>query len=146
MKSNHNKGFSLIELMVAVVVVGILAAIAMPSYSSHIIRGARAAAQTELLGLSSLQEKIYLNSNAYASSVTAGYNGTTSGGLGNTSGRTSDKKYLFTLSGVGQTYTLIAKPASGIQQTGDGCLTVQENGLRQWYQNNDACTGTATSW
>jgi type IV pilus assembly protein PilE len=146
MKSFRSKGFSLVELMVAVVIVGILAKVAMPSFSSQAIRAARAAAQTELLGLASLQEKIYLNSNAYVYSVTAGYNGTTSGGLGNATGRTADSKYLFSVSGTGQTYTLTAIPATGIQQTADGCLTIQENGLRQWYQKVDACTGAATPW
>lgn len=140
-------GFSLIELLVAVVIVGIIAAIAMPSYRNYVVRGARAAAQTELLEMASLQEKVYLNSNAYTASVTAAYNGTTAGGLGKTSGQTSDGKYALSLSGVGQTFTLIATPVAGGGQAGDGCLTIQENGLRQWHENNDACNSASpTSW
>lgn len=140
-------GFSLIELLVAVVIVGILAAIAMPSYRNYVIRGSRAAAQTELLELASLQEKIYLNSNAYTASVTAAYNGTTAGGLGRTSGQTPDGKYTLVLSGVGQTYTLTATPVAGSTQVGDGCLTIRENGLRQWHENNDACSSASpASW
>ena len=147
MKTCRNNGFNLIELMVAVAIVGILAAVAIPRYSSHVIRGARAAAQTELLNLASLQEKIYLNSNSYASSVTAGYTGSATGGLGNTSGTISNGKYAVSFTGTpGQTYLLKAVPLTGIQQTGDGCLTIQENGLRLWYQNNDTCSGTTTSW
>ena len=148
MKSLRTEGFSLIDLMVAVVIVGILAAVAMPSYSSHVIKGARVAAQTELLELSSLQEKIYLNSNPNAyvvttAAVSAAYVGTTLGGLGKTGGTTSDNKYIIALSGTGQTYTLTATPATNIQQSGDGCLTLQENGLRQWHENNDACNSAA---
>lgn len=144
---HRTNGFSLIELLVAVVIVGILAAIAMPSYRNYVVRGSRAAAQTELLEMASLQEKIYLNSNAYTASVTAAYNGTTAGGLGKTSGQTSDSKYALSLSGVGQTFTLIATPVGGGGQAGDGCLTIQENGLRQWHENNDACNSASpASW
>lgn len=139
MKHHRINGFSLIELMIVVVIVGILAAIAMPSYSNYVIRGSRAAAQTELLEMASQQEKIYLNSNAYTANVTTAYNGTSAGGLGRTSGKTPDGKYALSLSGVGQTYTIAAAPVAGTNQAGNGCLTIQENGLRQWHENNDAC-------
>lgn len=147
MKLYRMNGFSLIELMIVVVIVGILAAIAMPSYRGHVVSGARAAAQTELLEMASLQEKIYLNSNVYTASVTASYTGTSGGGLGKTSGQTSDGKYNLSLSGVGQTFTLTATPVAGSTQAGNGCLTVRENGLRQWHENNDACnSGSPASW
>lgn len=147
MKIYRISGFSLIELMVAVVIVGILAAIAMPSYSNYVIRGSRAAAQTELLEMASLQEKIYLNSNAYTASVNTAYNGTSAGGLGRTTGQTSDNKYALALSGGGQTYTLTATPVAGTGQAGNGCLTIQENGMRQWHENNDACNSASpTAW
>ncbi|MBI5436342.1 MAG: prepilin-type N-terminal cleavage/methylation domain-containing protein [Nitrosomonadales bacterium] len=161
MKPDRIGGFSLIELMIAVIIVGILAAIAMPSYSNYVIRGSRAAAQTELLDLASLQEKIYLNSNCYTSSVTMTYNGTsainnctaspvvTTGGLGRTTGLTNDGKYTLsiTTSGTQQTYTITATPVAGSKQAGNGCLTIQENGLRQWHENNDACNSASpVSW
>lgn len=147
MKFHRMNGFSLIELMIAVVVVGILAAVAMPSYRNYVMRAARAAAQTELLEMAGLQEKIYLNSNAYTASVTAAYNSTSAGGLGKTGGQTSDGKYAFGLAGTGQTFTLTATPVAGSAQAGDGCITIQENGLRQWHENNDACnSGLPVSW
>jgi len=147
MKLHRMNGFSLIELMIAVVIVGILAAVAMPSYSNYVIKGSRAAAQTELLEMASLQEKIYLNSSAYTPNVTTAYGGTSAGGLGRTTGQTPDSKYALALSGVGQTFTLIATPVTGSRQEGDGCLTIQENGLRQWHQNNDACNSASpVSW
>ena len=148
MARRFNYGFSLIELMIVVIIVGILASIAVPSYQSYVIRGARADAEADLLDLASLEEKIYLNSNAYTADVTTAYNGNaTTGGLGRTNGLTSNGKYTLALSGVGQTFTLTATPVAGTNQVGDGCLTIQENGLRQWHKNNDACNSASpVSW
>lgn len=132
MKPNRSGGFSLIELMIAVVIVGILAAIAVPSYQSHTIKASRAAAQTELLELASLQEKIYLNSNAYTANMTTAYTGNSTGGLSKTSGLTTDGKYTLTVVSPGQTYTITATPVAGKSQEGDGNLTISENGQRLW--------------
>jgi len=146
MKFQRIKGFSLIELMVVVVIVGILAAVAVPSYRNHVIKGSRAAAQTELMQLASVQEKIYLNSSAYAcNAIATAYNGSSTGGLGVSS--SNDGKYTFTLSACAtNTYTIKAAPVAGTTQVGNGCLIVQENGLRQWFEGSDNCTGTATAW
>ena len=132
MKFYRNQGFSLIELMIAVVIVGILAAIAVPSYQSHTIKASRAAAQTELLELASLQEKIYLNSNAYTANMTTAYTGNSTGGLGKTTGLTKDGKYTLTVVSPGQTYTITATPVAGTTQAGDGNITISENGQRLW--------------
>ena len=135
--------------MIVVAIVGLLAAVALPSYRSYIIRAARIEAQTELLELASLQEKIFLNSNGYSSSVTAAYTGQSGGGLGRTSGKTKDGRYGLTLNIDGdtalancttvanmatgaQTFLLVATPVAGTAQAGDGALCVSENGQRIW--------------
>lgn len=135
MNTRQPRGFTLIELMITVAIVGILTAIVFPSYRNYVIRSSRAAAQTELLQLASQQEKIYLNSNEYAFSVTAAYNGRSDRGLGKTTGRTDDGKYTITIAptvGPTQVYTLTATPVAGTTQDGDGINIITSDGTRTW--------------
>ncbi len=131
-------GFTLIELMIVVAIIAILSAIAYPSYQKYVTRGSREAAKTELLQLHNAQEKIFLNSNAYTTSVTGAYTGRSDGGLGITSGSTSDGKYALSITQPGgtQTYTLTATPVAASTQVGDGNIVAASDGTRTW--------GTAT--
>lgn len=135
MRARRQLGFTLIELMVTVAIVGILASIAIPSYQSYVVKSSRSAAQTELLFLASLQEKVYLNSSSYSASITKSYNGTAdaANGLGYAS-TTKDGKYDLTIvtPAGGQTYTITAAPATGKTQVGDGNLTIDQSGKRAW--------------
>jgi len=132
MKTCRISGFTLIELMVTVMIIGILAAVALPSYQNYIVKGSRAAAQTELLDLASRQEKIYLNSNAYTANVTTAYNGTSAGGLNVSTGQTTDGKYDISITTNGQTYTITATPVAGKSQASDGSISISENGQKLW--------------
>lgn len=138
MTRQRSKGFTLIELMIVVAIIGVLAAVALPGYRQYVVRAARVEAQTELLELASLQEKIFLNSNGYAFSVTAAYNGTSAGGLGRTTGTTKDGKYTLSLvdaagtamTATAQTFVLLATPTAGGSQVGDGSMSVSESGRK----------------
>ena len=61
----NSRGFTLIELMIVVVVIGILAAIAFPTYTAQIQKSRRTDARTSLLALQQLQEKLRANCNTY---------------------------------------------------------------------------------
>lgn len=65
----RHSGFTLIELMITLVVVAILAAVAIPSYSSYTLRNTRVAAQTYMALLAGKQEQYLLDSRQYASAV-----------------------------------------------------------------------------
>ncbi len=64
----RNRGFSLIELVIAIGVVGILAAIALPSFTSQLRKSARAEAQSFMTTAAGNQQQYLLNRRAYASS------------------------------------------------------------------------------
>jgi type IV pilus assembly protein PilE len=138
-ETKHVRGFSLIELMVAVAIVAILTLVAYPSYVQYIVKGSRSAAQTELQELSSMQEKIYLNSNGFTANLMTPYNATSAGGLGKTNGTTADGKYTLDLVAAGQSYRITATPKAGIPQAADGSFSIASDGTK-------ACGTPAPSW
>lgn len=68
MKHFNQRGFTLIELMITVAVIGILASIAYPSYVEYVNRSNRAEGQAFLLEVAAQQERFYFQQNRYGSS------------------------------------------------------------------------------
>ena len=65
LKTRRAGGFTLIELMIVVVVVGILGAVAYPAYLDHVRKGKRAEARAALLNLLQQQERYMTQQNTY---------------------------------------------------------------------------------
>lgn len=75
MRNGKQNGFTLIELMVTVAIVGMLASIAYPSYTSYIIKGNRSAAQAQMLDIANRQQQFLLANRAFASTTTLNSSG-----------------------------------------------------------------------
>ena len=67
----RSQGFTLIELMVAVAIVGILAGLAWPSYRNYVMRANRSAAQQFMLDIANREEQYMLDARSYATGSTA---------------------------------------------------------------------------
>ncbi|HYE34436.1 type IV pilin protein [Methylocaldum sp.] len=121
------RGFTLIELMIAVAVVGILAAIALPSYQHYVKRTARSDAKSALLEDAQFLERNFTEANRYDK---------TAGGVNVTlpvtqSPRDSTAKYTITVAATATTFTITATPVAGGLMAGDTCGSFTLNQLGQ---------------
>ena len=119
------RGVTLMELMVVVVIIGILAAIAFPSYSSHLAKGRRASAQAHLMDISQRQQQYLLDARSYASSLTA---------LNMTTPSDVSAYYnaidILLVAGPPPGFTLTATPKAGTAQANDSVLSINQAGLK----------------
>ncbi|MEO5826045.1 MAG: prepilin-type N-terminal cleavage/methylation domain-containing protein [Gemmatimonadales bacterium] len=71
MLARNRKGFTLIELLIVVVIIGILAAIAIPKFAATKDKAKLATVKTDLKNLQTAQEAYFSDNNAYSSALTA---------------------------------------------------------------------------
>lgn len=69
MRKHYHSGFTLIELMIVVAIIGILAAIAYPAYQDQMRKSRRSDAHAALTQAAALQERIYMDTNQYSSDI-----------------------------------------------------------------------------
>lgn len=121
----RQNGFSLIELMIAVVVVAVLAAVAYPSYQEHLRKSRRASAQAFMMEVANRQQQYLLDARNYAVGSTAL---TT---LNLTTPTDVSAHYTVAVTPTAPTtppsYTITATPSSTVQ-TSDGALTLDYQG------------------
>lgn len=133
----HARGFTLIELMIAVAIVAILAGVALPAYQEHVRKSRRADAHVALATLQLAQERHRSNNPAYASALGSG------AGQLNQPSTSADGYYTLGISGAGASgYTLTATAASGKSQAQDsGCtaITLTVNGNATTHGPTDKC-------
>ena len=130
-----NAGVTLVELMVVVLVIGILAAIAIPSYRSYVLRANRTDAKTALMSYAGTLERCYTRDNVY--------NGPSCNTLGLPQTVASGKYQIAADAGNGgitaTAYALKAVPLAGqVKDTLCGTFTLDD-------KNTRGVTGTSTS-
>ena len=110
-------GFTLIELMIAVAVIAILAAVAIPQYSDYVRKSRRSDAWTMLQAAQQAQERFRLTNTTYASDV-ASLTGACSGSP------CGSEHYTLSISGATATgYTVTATPRTGSPQAADSACS-----------------------
>lgn len=120
------KGFSLIELMVVVAILGILMSVALPSYNSYIIKSQRTDAQRLMVEYGQSLERYFTANGRYA--TTSG--GTTCGGTAPTAPTSLPYTLSCAVHATTGVFTITATVTSGSSQAGDGNLTLDSTGAR----------------
>jgi len=121
-KAKVSKGITLIELLIVIIVVGILASIAVPTYINYMVRARRADAKTALEQLRAAQEMRRTERGSYIADLAALR--TTWGGPGATAG-----DYNITIAATADTYIGTAAPFTS-RQVGDGSLFIDHLGQK----------------
>ncbi len=97
------RGFTLIELMIVIAIIGILAAIAIPQFTEYLKRGSNAAAKTDVRTASIVEESYFVDNQSYANDVNALIS----------SGFRASENVTLTVSGDNQGYTLTSYHDNG---------------------------------
>jgi type IV pilus assembly protein PilE len=128
----QNKGFTLIELMIVIAIVGILASVAFPAYQDSVRSGKRADAKGVLMNGANAMERYFTSNSSYSSAAVG------SNGIPDQAPATGVANYDVTvaITGGGSGYTLTATPTTGGSMVGDGNLTLSSTGARSWGSNS----------
>ena len=139
-------GVTLLELMTVVMIIGVLASVAIPSYRSYLIRAQRTDATEGLLRVAAAQEKYYLQNNRYATQAQMGLGPPAGLGIQGT----ERGYYTLALASVDTTldFTVTATPAAtGPQANDNTCtsFTINQQGTRD-AKNSANASNTETCW
>lgn len=135
------RGFSLMELMIAVAIIGILTAVAYPSYQKSVIKTYRGNAKAFLLDVAQREQQYLMDKRAYvAGDTTTTANATAlTAALGVAIPTEFSRYYTVTITapaGAPPTFLAKANPISGTKQFADGWIAIDQAGTKT-SQNPD---------
>lgn len=130
MHSHHaQRGFTLIEVLIVVALLGILASVAYPSYQEYVRRGHRAEARAELMKVAQWMERTATANGTYPVSTVTAQKTALDAMLSGLSGGT---RYAYSVtSTTGSTYAAKAVPQGAQSQDSCGTLVLHHNGQQQ---------------
>ena len=123
-------GFTLVELMIVVAIVGILVALALPNYQDSVRKPRRTDAQADLLEFAGNAERIFTQENSYLSVDDDG---------GIKPANTTYYVYSFPSAATGTTYTLRATPTDVQNEDGCGTMTLAQTGEKTYTGSQSGC-------
>jgi type IV pilus assembly protein PilE len=141
-------GFTLIEVMIVVVIIGILSAIAYPQYSKYVMRSYRADAQQFIMKMDSRQRQILIEQRAFAGAPNA--LNVASQGWGCTATDCTNGRYTISFNpavdntATPPSYTICAVPSAS--QAADGTLTLTSTGAKMRRTGTSCTAGTDQGW
>lgn len=120
----NSKGFNLIELMAVLVIIGVISAIAYPSYLDYVAVSGRAEGHAEVMRIANLQEQFYLDNRTYTEDMTA---------LGLTADPLKTEHEHYSVDSTGTTDFTVTATAIGVQATRDpdcGTISLTSAGVK----------------
>ena len=149
MMRTNQQGFSLIELLISIAILGVLTMMSYPSYLDYVNQGKRQKAMADIMALASSMETYKAQHYSYKGAAQAGAD-TGKPSIFNAWSPAdqpeANKEYDLTIHALtdgGRGYELRATPVSGSSMSGDGMLFYGSTGVKAWDSNNNGSFATS---